>query len=416
MQELRTLSNGVTVAYEHIPAARTTALGVWVKSGARHEPEELCGISHLLEHMVFKGTERRSARVLAEEMDAIGGQINAFTAMDCTCFYARVLDTHAAQALDLLCDMVFHARLSDADLKLERGVVFEEIGMYQDSPEDLAADRLNAAIYSGSALGRPILGTKKTLRAMTGETLRQYRDSHYVGPAVVVSVAGSFDEALLTEIEARFSFLPNTPAPVFDTASYTPSVTLCKKEIEQNHLCIAFPALPYGSPERFAMRLLNALVGGGMSSLLFQSVREEAGLCYAISSFVGTYDDIGAFCIYTATHPSTEHAALLRIRDELSALSESITEEKLARVRDQVISNIYMGLESTVAHMNTLANGILREGRLVTPDEVVEALSKVTLDDVKALAKRVFDFSRASISVVGTPSARGFYRAWREKS
>ncbi|MBQ3054997.1 MAG: insulinase family protein [Oscillospiraceae bacterium] len=414
MQEFRMLPNGVTLAYERIPGARTTALGIWVQSGARHEPEELCGISHLLEHMVFKGTENRTARALAEEMDAIGGQINAFTAMDCTCFYARVLDTHAQKAADLLCDMVFHARLSDSDLKLERGVVFEEIGMYQDSPEDLAADRLNAAIYRGSALGRPILGTKKALRAMTGETLRTYRDSHYVGSAVVVSVAGSFDEALLAELSERFSSLPSAPAPAVTPAEYTPSITLCKKETEQNHLCIAFPALPYGSPERHAMRLLNSLVGGGMSSLLFQSVREEAGLCYAISSFVSTYEDLGSFCIYTATHPGAECAALSLIREELCRLSESITEEKLCRVREQAISNIYMGLESTVAHMNTLANGIIREKRLVTPEEVVEALGAVTLEQVRSLAKRIFDFSRASISVVGTPQKRGFYRAWQE--
>jgi len=416
MQEFRKLKNGVTIAFEHIPGARTTALGIWVQSGARHEPEELCGISHLLEHMVFKGTETRTARALAEEMDAIGGQINAFTAMDCTCFYARVLDTHAKTAAELLCDMVFHARLSDADLKLERGVVFEEIGMYQDSPEDLAADRLNAAIYKGSSLGRPILGTKKALRAMTGDTLRDYRDSHYVGPAVVVSVAGNFDESLLSELAERFSALPNIPAPTFDAATYTPSITLCKKEIEQNHLCIAFPSLPYGSPERHAMRLLNSLVGGGMSSLLFQSIREEAGLCYAISSFVSTYPDLGSFCIYTATHPSTETAAMERIRSELCGLSDSITEEKLCRVREQAISNIYMGLESTVAHMNTLANGIMREGRLVSADEVVEALRTVTLEEVQALAERVFDFSRASISVVGTPQKRGFYNAWQAES
>lgn len=414
MQEIRKLPNGVTLAFDPIPAARTTALGVWVQSGARHEPEALCGISHMLEHMVFKGTETRTARALAEEMDAIGGQINAFTAMDCTCFYARVLDTHAKKAVDLLCDMVFHARLSDADLKLERSVVFEEIGMYKDSPEDLAADRLNAVIFKGSSLGRPILGTKKTLRSMTGDTLREYRDSHFVGPAVVVSVAGSFDEELLAEIAERFSRLPNTPAPTYAPAVYAPSVTLCKKDIEQNHLCIAFPALPYGAPERYAMRLLNALVGGGMSSLLFQSVREEAGLCYAISSFVSTYPDLGTFCIYTATHPGAEVLAMERIREELARLSESITEEKLSRVRDQVISNIYMGLESTVAHMNNLANSIMREGRIVTADEVVDALGKVTLEDVKTLASRVFDRSKSSISVVGTPQTRGFYTAWQK--
>ena len=288
MQEFRTLPNGVTLAYEHIPAVRTTALGVWVQSGARHEPEALCGMSHMIEHMVFKGTETRSARMLAEEMDAIGGQINAFTAMDCTCFYARVLDTHAAKAADLLCDMVFNARFDDVDLRLERGVVFEEIGMYRDSPEDHTVDRLNAAMFPESSLGRPILGTKASLRAMNGETLREYRTKAYTGPAVVVSVAGSFDEPLLTELADRFSTLSDRPAPTFAPAVYQPAITLSRKEIEQNHLCLAFPALPYHAPERHALRLLNSLVGGGMSSLLFQSVREDAGLCYSISSFVCT--------------------------------------------------------------------------------------------------------------------------------
>lgn len=415
MQEIRTLPNGVTLAYEHIPAVRTTALGVWVQSGARHEPEVLCGISHMLEHMVFKGTETRTARMLAEEMDAIGGQINAFTAMDCTCFYARVLDTHAAKAADLLCDMVFHAKLADSDLRLERGVVFEEIGMYRDTPEDLVVDRLNAAIYAESSLGRPILGTKSSLRSMNGDTLREYRSTNYTGPAVVVSVAGSFDEALLNDLADRFSALSDAPAPTYTVAEYRPAISLCKKDIEQNHLCLAFPALPCQAPERHAMRLLNSMVGGGMSSLLFQSIREDAGLCYAISSFVSTYEDLGTFCIYTATNPETERDALLRIRYELEALETFITEERLARVRDQAISNIYMSLESTVAHMNTLANGIIREKRLVSPDEVVSALQAVTVSEVRALARRTFDFSNASISIVGTPNSRAFYRKFCEK-
>lgn len=410
MQQLRTLQNGVTLALEQIPAARTTALGIWAQSGARHEPESLCGISHMIEHMVFKGTETRTARMLAEEMDAIGGQINAFTAMDCTCFYARVLDTHASKAADLLCDMVFHAKFSDRDLKTERGVVFEEIGMYRDSSEDYAVDRLNAAIYNGSSLGRPILGTKATLRAMSGETLRAYREKTYTGPAITVAVAGSFDEALLADLEARFSVLPNVAPATFTPAEYHPSITLCKRDIQQNHLCLAFPALRYGTPERYALRLLNALIGGGMSSQLFQSIREEAGLCYSISSFVSTYEDLGTFCIYTATNPDTESAALSRIRTELSSLDETITQARLDRVRDQVISNIYMGLESTVAHMNSLANGYLREKRLISPEEVVSALQQVTLDEVRALGARIFDFSKASISVVGTPRPRGFYR------
>lgn len=409
MQELRTLPNGVTLALEQIPAARTTALGIWVQSGARHEPQSLCGISHMIEHMVFKGTETRSARVLAEEMDAIGGQINAFTAMDCTCFYARVLDTHASKAADLLCDMVFHAKFSNRDLQTERGVVFEEIGMYRDSSEDYAVDRLNAAIYHGSSLGRPILGTKASLRAMNGNTLRTYREKTYTGPAITVAVAGSFDDALLSDLETRFSVLPNVAPATFAPAEYHPSITLCKRDIQQNHICLAFPSLPYGAPERYALRLLNALVGGGMSSLLFQSVREEAGLCYSISSFVSTYEDLGTFCIYTATNPDTERDALSRIRNELSALDKTITQARLDRVRDQVISNIYMGLESTVAHMNSLANGSMREKRLISPEEVVSALQQVTLNDVQALGARIFDFSRASISVVGTPETRGFY-------
>ncbi len=413
MQELRTLPNGVTLALDRIPAARTTALGIWVRSGARHEPESLCGISHMIEHMVFKGTETRSARQLAEEMDAVGGQINAFTAMDCTCFYARVLDTHAAKAADLLCDMVFHATFSDRDLRTERGVVFEEIGMYHDSPEDHTVDRLNAAIYRGSSLGRPILGTKATLRAMNGDVLREYRAKNYTGAAITVAVAGSFDEALLSDLTERFSTLPCGNAPTYAPATYTPSITLCKKEIQQNHLCIAFPSLPYGSPKRHAMRLLNALVGGGMSSQLFQSVREEAGLCYSISSFVGTYEDVGGFFIYTATNPDTEAAALSLIHNELASFDRTVTIERLDRVREQTISNIYMGLESTVAHMNNLGNGYLREKRLVNPDEVVSALQNVTLDEVRALAEQIFDFSKASISVVGTPKSRSFYHEFR---
>ena len=253
---------------KRVPGVRSAALGIWVGTGSRHEGAGESGAAHFIEHMLFKGTARRTAGQLAEEMDAVGGQVNAFTTKECTCFHARVLDTHLPQAADILCDMFFNSRFDDADVDTERGVILEEIGMYEDNPEDLCAERLAARVFRGTPLARPILGRKATLEKMDGAWLRDYQRRHYGPDRIVVALAGSFTDAHVADLAGRFSGLERRSAPVGRPAFYTPGVTVRKKAIEQNHLTLAFPGLPLSDPRRFTLQLLSSILGGGMSSRL----------------------------------------------------------------------------------------------------------------------------------------------------
>ena len=274
--DLQTLPNGVRIVTEHVPAVRSACLGLWGGTGSRHEKAGEGGAAHFIEHMAFKGTERRTARQLAQEMDAIGGQINAYTTKECTCFYARCLDDHLDRAADILCDMVFHSRFDEGDVQTERGVILEEIGMYEDNPEDLCAERLSAAVYRGTPLGRPILGRKATLDKMTGAWLKDYMTEHYRPENLVVALAGSFSPLAVEELKARFIGLERGAPRTLRPVRYTPAVTLKKKATEQNHLTLAFPGLPYGHEKRFTLQLLSTMLGSGMSSrLIFSSLDDR---------------------------------------------------------------------------------------------------------------------------------------------
>ena len=285
-----TLPNGARILTEHIPGVRSAALGFFVGAGSRHERAEENGAAHFIEHMSFKGTSRRSAADLAMEMDAIGGQVNAYTTKESTCFYARCLDRHLDRAGEMLCDMLFDSRFDEGDAALERGVILEEIGMYEDAPEDLCAERLSMAVYKGRPLGRPILGKASNLEHMTGESLRRWQREHYVPGAIVAALAGSFEERHVDALTRRLSALPAAPLPKVREAVYLPAVTVRKKAIEQNHLILAFPALSYLDEERYALLLLNSILGGGCSSRLFQELREKRGLCYTVYSYVADHD------------------------------------------------------------------------------------------------------------------------------
>ena len=380
MYEKKTLPNGVRILTEHVPGVRSVSLGIWVGTGSRHESAGENGAAHFIEHMLFKGTRSRTAAQLAEEMDAVGGQINAFTTKECTCFYARVLDTHLARAADILCDMFFHSRFDDADVETERGVILEEIGMYEDNPEDLCAERLAGAVFKGSPLARPILGRKATLDKMDGAWLRAYQRAHYRPDRIVVALAGSF--------------------------------TVTKKAIEQNHLTLAFPGLSFADPRRFQLQLLSSILGGGMSSRLFQQVREQKGLCYSIYSYGTCHDDTGYFGVYTALGRETEGQALDTILAVIRELTEhGVTQAELDRAREQSKANVLMGLESTQSHMSSLGRGELLQGEVLDEDAIIAAYDAVTRADVQALAGELFRFENASLSAVGRVGSADAYRA-----
>jgi predicted Zn-dependent peptidase len=402
MYEKITLPNGVRILHEYIPYVRSVSLGIWVGTGSRFETAQMGGASHFIEHMLFKGTATRSAAELASIMDAIGGQTNAFTTKECTCFHGRVLDTHLDQLTDVLCDMFFNSRFDENDVKNERGVILEEIDMYQDTPEDLASERLFSAVYKGSPLARPILGKKSTLEAMTGETLRAHMADHYTPDVVVVAVSGSYKPEDIKRLSDRFSAMTPGDKQRFTHALYTPSFVVRRKSLEQNHLTMAFPGVSVTDDSRFTLQLLSDILGGGMSSRLFQTVRENRGLCYSIYTYGSSYTDTGLFNVYTALGRETEAEAIRVILEEIRRFKDQgITEDELVRAREQVKANVLMGLESTSTRMNRLGRNELYFGTVPEPDEIIARYDAVTAADIRSMAETCLDLGRVSFSGVG---------------
>ena len=415
MVQTQTLPNGVRLVTESIGAVRSAALGIWVAGGSREETPEESGAAHFIEHMLFKGTENRTAEDIARESDAIGGQVNAFTTKECTCFYAHVLDDHLPRALDILWDMVYCSRFDQTAVETERGVILEEIDMYEDTPDDLCGEKLFEHVFTGSPLSRPILGREETLAPMTGGFLRDYHRRHYRADNTVVALAGSFSDQVLAEIVRRFSSLPAGEKTGTEPAAYTPAFVATKKPIEQNHLILAFPGLPYDSPKRFALQLLSAILGGGVSSRLFQRVREQQGLCYSVYSYGAGHADTGVFCVYTALNRETEEQAIGTICQVIRQfLAEGPTEEELERVREQSKANVVMGLESIQARMSHAGRSLLFTGEIMTPEQIIAAYDAVTRQDVMDLAEELFRWDRASLSAVGQVRTAEDYRAMLE--
>lgn len=412
MYQKITLRNGVRVVAERIDHVRSAAIGVWIGNGSRFESAEQNGISHFIEHMIFKGTEKRTARHIASMMDAMGGQSNAFTTKDCTCYYMKVLDTHLHTAAELLADMFLYSSFADEDIELERGVVLEEIDMYEDTPEDVATEKLFEACYEGTALGRPILGTEETLARMDSKALHDYVRKNYHPEDTVVALSGSFSDADLDYICELFGEMQGSGRNQIEPAHYQPRVVIRPKEIEQNHLCLGFPGLPLLDDKRYAYQLMNAIIGGGMSSRLFQTVRERNGMCYSIYSFPSSHVDTGMFSIYVGLGQEDEAKAAKLICNVLRDFcAEGPTREELSRCREQLKSNLLMGLESTNARMHHLGRYELFTDHIISSDELVAAYDAVTADQVRALANEVFRFDQASICAVGNTGDEAYYRS-----
>ncbi len=406
------LRNGVRVVAERIDHVRSAAIGVWIGNGSRFESAEQNGISHFIEHMIFKGTEKRTARHIASMMDAMGGQSNAFTTKDCTCYYMKVLDTHLHTAAELLADMFLCSSFANEDIELERGVVLEEIDMYEDTPEDVATEKLFEACYEGTALGRPILGTEETLARMDSKALHDYVRKNYHPEDTVVALSGSFSDADLDYICELFGEMQGSGRNQIEPAHYQPRVVIRSKEIEQNHLCLGFPGLPLLDDKRYAYQLMNAIIGGGMSSRLFQTVRERNGMCYSIYSFPSSHVDTGMFSIYVGLGQEDEAKAAKLICNVLRDFcAEGPTREELSRCREQLKSNLLMGLESTNARMHHLGRYELFTDHVISSDELVAAYDAVTADQVRALANEMFRFDQASICAVGNTGDEAYYRS-----
>ena len=408
-----TLPNGARLLLQEVPGAQSAALGFFVGVGSRHEAPRENGAAHFIEHMLFKGTARRSAGQLARDMDAIGGQFNAYTTKEHTCFYGRTLDRHLDEGLDILADMLFHSRFDQGDVELERGVILEEIGMYEDTPEDLVSERLSAAVYRGTPLARPILGRESTLEGMTGEWLARWQRKHYHAGNLVAALAGKFSPAQADSLRDLLAALPSGLPAQSPPVTYRPAVTAKKKAIEQNHLILAFPAPSYLDERRPQVLLLNALLGGGCSSRLFQQLREERGLCYSVYSYVADHADTGLLGIYAAVSRDQEWAALEGARRVALELADhGPSQEEVDRVREQAKANLLMGSESVQARMSHLGSSALLYGRVRETEELLDLYDAVTREQLRDLAGALFRMEAASLSAVGRVGSSADYAAW----
>ena len=413
MYQKITLPNGARILTEEIPGVRSASLGFFAGVGSRHETSADNGCAHFVEHMLFKGTQHRTATDLARDMDAIGGQFNAYTTREHTCFHGRTLDTHLDRSLDILSDMLFHSKFAQEDIETERGVILEEISMYEDVPDDLVSERLSAAVYKGTPLARPILGTQATLANVTGESLAAWQKEHYRPGSLVAALAGSFTQAQVDRLVDCLSQLEPGPANETAPSTYRPAVTSRKKAIEQNHLVLAYQGLPYLDKRRPQLLLMNSMLGGGCSSRLFQEVREKRGLCYNVYSYAYDSEDTGYLGIYTGTNKEQEDEALNTIRSVIENFAEhGPTEEELTRVKEQTKASLLMGNESVQARMSRLGTGTLLFGRVRESDEILELYDSVTREQLRDLAQELFRPETASLSAVGRVKTVAEYTHW----
>ncbi|MDM5297983.1 pitrilysin family protein [Bacillus pumilus] len=405
MVKTYTCQNGVRIVLENNPTVRSVAIGVWIGTGSRHESPEVNGISHFLEHMFFKGTKTRSARDIAESFDRIGGQVNAFTSKEYTCYYAKVLDSHAGYALDVLSDMFFHSAFDEEELKKEKNVVYEEIKMYEDTPDDIVHDLLSKAIYGEHSLGYPILGTEETLSTFNGDSLRTYMDEFYTPDRVVISVAGNVEDTFINEIEKLFGSYETKgkKQPVVAPQFHYDKLTR-KKETEQAHLCMGFNGLPAGHEDIYNLIVLNNVLGGSMSSRLFQDVREDKGLAYSVFSYHSSFADNGMLTIYGGTGAKQLNLLSETILQTLDVLKrDGITQKELENSKEQMKGNLMLSLESTNSKMSRNGKNELLLGKHRTLDEIIDEINHVTLEGVNHLSKRIFteDYALSLISPTG---------------
>ena len=407
MIAINKLQNGVRMVTETIPFVRSVSFGIWVKNGSRNETAATSGMSHFIEHMLFKGTHKRTAREIADQMDAIGGQLNAFTSKDHTCYFARTLDAHFDTALDVLGDMFFNSKYDQAEIDKERNVILEEISMYEDTPEDLVVDLLHEKSYPGQTLGVPILGSPESIGTFTSDDFLQFFAEKYLPENVVIAVAGNFEEGAMLEKIAKvfgeFSGNNNISAAAdVAKAVYTPGFSIKEKDIEQVHLCMGYPGLASGDSDIYALAMVNTILGGGMSSRLFQKIREQHGLVYSVYSYNAGYVDTGLFTIYAALNPNQLQEVMHLISQEVQGMFTSrVTIEQLAKTKEQLKSNFLLSLESSSARMNSIGRSLLMLDRVLTPDELVAKIDNVDMTAFYRACETVFKMDQVSVSLVG---------------
>ncbi|MBX5468288.1 MAG: insulinase family protein [Thermoleophilaceae bacterium] len=402
---LTELESGVRVVTEAVPSVRSVALGFWVRVGSRDEAPEQAGISHFLEHLLFKGTDRFSSTEIDQIFDGIGAEINAGTSKETTSVYSRFLDRHLELAFDVMSDMVLRPTYPDIDS--ERQVVIEEIAMYEDEPSDKVHDVLANAVFGDHPLGRPIIGRAEVVSSVPVPEIAAYHDERYTAPNLVVAAAGALDHDRLVDL-VREKVEPRDGGRIVAQAAEThaPRASFHAKQTEQYHLCLGAPGLARGDERRFALRVLDAILGGSSSSRLFQEVREKRGLAYSVYSYSSQFLDAGQVAIYVGTRPDRVGEALRVIGDELHKLQdETITPEELERAKENVKGRTVLSMESTLTRMNRLGSSVLMDVPVLTLDETLARIDAISLDDVQALARELWAPERMSAAGVGGDEA-----------
>jgi len=399
------LPNRLTVITEQISHIRSVSIGIWLKTGSRDEDFEWNGISHFIEHMVFKGTETRSAEAIARQVDSIGGNMDAFTAKECICFNIKVLDEHLPIAMDVLSDLVLHPVFDAGDIARERGVILEEIKMDQDNPDYLVHEIFTQSFWKGHALGLPILGTRETVKKFDREVVARFYEHHFAPGNLIVSAAGNLDHDSFVQLVAKyFENVQPRKNGLFSPPPKTSSrINLRnKKSLEQVQICIGVPSHPVAHERRYASYILNTLLGGGMSSRLFQNIRERQGLAYSIYSDLNPYRDTGSMCIYAGTSRESAIRVVENVVAEFRNLkSTPVPDEELRRSKDQLKGSLMLSLESSTARMSNLARQEMYYDRFHTLDELIERIEAVTADDVQQTAREFFHTEQIAVTILG---------------
>ncbi|MBS0240555.1 MAG: insulinase family protein [Proteobacteria bacterium] len=407
------LKNGLRVVTHEMPHLGTVALGVWVASGARHEGADEHGISHLLEHMAFKGTSRRTAKDIAEEIEQVGGDLNAATSLDTTCYYARLLKDDIDVALDILADIIQNPLYSEDELEREREVILQEIAGTKDSPDDMVYDLFQDAAFPGQPLGRPILGTPESVSSFTPDNLRGFLTSRYRAGSMVLSAAGNIKhEFLVKRAEALFGGLPEGTTPIAVPARYVGGPRMSDRTFEQAHVVLGYRGLSFRDPQFYAAQVYSGLLGGGMSSRLFQEVREKRGLCYSIYSSAWGLSDTGLLSVHASTAPETLRELVEVVRQELAkSVLEKPDEREIQRAKAQLKTGLLMSLESSASRAEQMARQLLAFDRLVAADELIAKVDNVTADAVRETAAKLVNGSDLAVALVGAGAGKGVQEA-----
>jgi predicted Zn-dependent peptidase len=405
------LPGGLRIITEEMPTVRSVTFGIWVGVGSRDETPRLAGATHYLEHLLFKGTKRRGALEISSAIDAVGGEMNAFTAKEYTCYYARLLDRDLPLAIDVISDMVTSSIIAKGDVENERDVILEEIAMHDDDPGDVVHDQFARALFGDSPLGRPILGTVESINALSRGAIAGYYNRRYRGPNIVVTAAGNLEHRTVVRL-VKQSFAAARALSEDDTLPAPPriggrqvrtagGVSLLARPTEQANLVLGGPGVARTDDRRFALGVLNSALGGGMSSRLFQEVREKRGLAYSVYSFASHYADLGTFGVYAGCLPAKVEQVLDICRDELQKVADhGITDDELARGMGQLRGSLVLGLEDTGSRMSRLGKSELVYGELLSVDEILDRISAVTLDDVRDIAAEVLS-AKQTLAVIG---------------